>query len=73
MRAKVLINALVRSGRLSGSIHTGSSIRQILIKIESGKILPRKEYFYTFRQVGYIEPDVVAITNANERVFMYQL
>lgn len=73
MKAKVLIKALEKSGRLSGSIHTGSCIRQILIKIERGKILPRKEYFYTFRQVGYIEPDVIAITTANERVFMYQI
>lgn len=73
MKSKDLIKAICKSGMIDGSIYEGKSIKESYLRLEEGSISSKKEYFYTFTKVGYIEPDAVIITVCNEKVYLYQI
>lgn len=71
MKAKELIKCIIKSGMISGDIVTKEKVSDF--KTVSGKLISGKEYFYTFKKVGYIEPSAIMQTTCLEIVYLYQI
>ena len=71
MKAKELIKNLVKSGMIPCSIVTKEKVSDL--KVVEGKLISGKEYFYTFKKVGYMQPNVVMLTTCSEYVYLYQI
>ena len=71
MKAKELIKNLVKSGMIPGDIVTKEKVSDF--KVVEGKLISGKEYFYTFKKVGYMQPNVIMLTTCSGYVYLYQI
>lgn len=69
--AKKILRALVMSGRVCGGIYRGGCYQNA--SVQEGTLKIQKEYFVTFREVGYISADVVVKTVEGELAYFYEL
>lgn len=73
MKAKDILKALVKSGMVDFSIGTGETIKKAINTVLDGDMKNKKEYLYSFKDIGYINYDVKCLTIANEIVYLYEI
>ena len=74
MKAKEILIALSKAGMIEkGDICTGKSLIKAIQITESGHINSQKEYLYTFEEIAYIEPSVIAYTRESDKIFIYEI
>ena len=70
MKSKELLKTLCKSGMVDGSIHTGKSILEANYNVLEGKVFPKQEYFYSFKQLSLIHNAMIR-TSQGAIVYLY--
>ena len=73
MKVKELLKALCKAGMLEGYLYFGNVILDSNPQILEGKVYPKKEYFYSFKQVGLVVHSSKIKTTQGSIVYLYSI
>ena len=73
MKTREILIALDKAGMIKrSSIAPGKQIKANVDCIDEGVIYPEKTYLYSFDEISYIEHSAIIITEASEKVYLYE-
>lgn len=74
MKARNVLMALDKAGMIKrSSIASGKHLKANAARILEGTICPQKSYLYSFEGISYIGHSALIITNASEKIYLYEI
>lgn len=73
MKAKELLKVLCKYGMAEGGIFIGKSILDANFRVLEGKVFPKVEYYYTFKQLCCEVHSAIIKTNQGSIVYLYSI